>query len=199
MSRLTTAFLLIGVFSGWASSATVQQFVLGSESILTLEGNSTLHPYASTATQVHVQGEFAPQAPVTLAQGVTAGQVKKFEVTILVEGLKSGESGLDKRMYKALKAKEFPDIGFSLSNYEISSSSDSIKATGVLTIAGEQKAVELNAEIRFTDDRMKVHGSQTILMTDYGVKPPTFMGMLKTNNRVVVHYDLTLTRKEGVP
>ena len=195
LAHWAAGFLLAFTFTVSAGAAGGRLAAVSSH--LWLKGDSTLHPFVSTATVVQVEGEFAPAG--NLAQAVPAGQVAKFEVTIPVEDLQSGESGLDKRMYKALKSEAFPDIHFALSKYEVVPSSSVIKAAGILSIAGVQKPVELNAALSFSGDRMEVRGEYTLLMTDYGITPPTLMlGAIKVAPAVTIHFDLSLTAKEEV-
>jgi len=196
MKNLTVALVLTVIFLGPAFGA-VSRLALLPESTLSLKGDSTLHPYTSTATVVQVEGEFTPAG--TLAQAVASGQMMKFEVTIPVKGLKSGESGLDKRLYKALNSDRFPDIHFSLSKYAVVPSPSAIKADGVLSIAGKEKPVELNAALSFSGNRMEIQGNYKLLMTDYGIKPPTLMlGAIKVGAPVTIYFDLFLTTKEEV-
>ncbi|HVE13432.1 MAG TPA: YceI family protein [Elusimicrobiota bacterium] len=164
------------------------RLALQPQSRLWLEGTSTLHAYSSTATRIELAGEAQDaSADGLLREGGTRG----FAVTIPVSALKSGESGLDKNMYKALKAKEFPAIVFRLSSYQ--ASGGAIKAKGRLTIAGTEKDIELEAQAVPSGDALEVRGRQALLMTDYGIAPPKLMGgLLKTGDKVVIGYDLVL-------
>jgi hypothetical protein len=161
---------------------------------LWLEGDSTLHPFASTATSVNISGEAAGPLPESIGKGGVA----KLEVSIPVKGLKSGEPRLDRNLYAALTAEKFPQITFRLSHYAVlpSSSSDqsqTVHADGALSIAGTEKPVTLEALVSPSAGAMRVRGRKELLMTDFGVKPPKlFLGALKVRDRVVVFFDLTL-------
>lgn len=173
--------LLIGCFT-IVGRATAAPVVLKSGAI-SLMGDSTLHPFASTATLVGVLGEASGALPAGMAT---------LDVTIEVKGLKSGENGLDKNLWRALSADKFPRILFHLSHYEINANS-AVHAQGTLSIAGTEKPIELEGVLTPTSDGVRVRGSKELLMTDFGVKPPTLlMGAIKVKDRVVILYDLIL-------
>ena len=62
-----------------------------------------------------------------------------------------------------------------------------------LTVAGVEKPVTLNLQVRRTAAALAVTGTTDLLMTDYGVTPPkAMMGMLKTNPKVQIKIELVL-------
>src|SRR5918995_6471812 len=96
-------------------------------------------------------------------------------------------------MHKALKVQPHPDITFRLVRVE-PGTAGTLKAIGMLTIAGVEREVALTLKTQRTDATLTVTGDVPILMTDYGIKPPTAMlGMLKTDPKVTVSFDVTLT------
>ena len=124
--------------------------------------------------------------------------LKTFDVAIPVTSLKSKEAALDKNMYKALKAEACPTIAFHLSNYAVAKDTATAgnfvaKVNGLLTIACQQQPVMFDTVLTPGTDAMHVVGQYTLLMTDYGVKPPTLMmGAIKVKNEVTIHFDLRL-------
>src|SRR5689334_21280185 len=94
------------------------KLVLAPQSRVWLTGDSTLHPYTSTATAVDFIAALqrpAAESP-NLATRLAESDISSFTVTIPVAYLKSGEKGLDKNMHKALKSEKFPTIEFRLSD-----------------------------------------------------------------------------------
>lgn len=166
---------------------------------LWLEGNSTLHAFTSTATVVNVSlaaAEVGSEIPwVSL---VREGYVRSFDLTIPVRGLKSGKAGLDKKMYEALAAGAHPEIIFHLIRYDVTASTAPreglpVKASGALTVAGVTREVEIEGRVEPATGGMILRGRKELLMTDFGVKPPTmWLGVVKTDNRVVIRFDLVL-------
>ena len=53
--------------------------------------------------------------------------------------------------------------------------------------------------IKNSNGIITVRGKKKLLMTDYGIKPPTFMlGMLKTGNEVSVEFEVGLKNSESL-
>jgi len=165
-------------------------------STLSLSGDSTLHKYHCAATQLEALLEIDPAAAGGLADQMKKGAVRRFELTVPVEGLKSGKKQLDRNLYAALNTKANPVIVYRMSRYSISISTDGIsqiEAPGVLQVSGKEREVVLKARLMADGDRAQITGKQELLMTDFDVKPPVIMmGALKTDNRVVIHYDIVI-------
>jgi polyisoprenoid-binding protein YceI len=68
------------------------------------------------------------------------------------------------------------------------------KLYGKLTVAGKEKTIDLEVAVQKMENKIVgVHGKKTLLMTDYGIEPPTFMlGILKTGNEVSIEFNLQL-------
>ncbi|HVS60572.1 MAG TPA: YceI family protein, partial [Gemmatimonadaceae bacterium] len=126
-----------------------------------------------------------------------ARPIVSVKVNIVVRTLSCGNKQMDQNMYKTLKADENPLIKYTLSGYDILDGSASpaafvAKTTGTLTISGQEKVVDMkiNAE-RLSDGKATAQGAQTVLMTDFGIKPPSFMfGTLKVGNEIKVKFNL---------
>jgi polyisoprenoid-binding protein YceI len=204
------SWVVVTILAGWGANmaiaqtapATAAAFSLVSGSRLWLTGDSTLHAYTSTANTVTVSAQL-----VALAGGphaaVAGGGLKALTVTVPVVGLKSGEDGLDKNMQKALKQETASSIVFTLTSYTAEETKDGgllIKARGQLALAGVAKEVALEAVCQFTSDAIHVTGTKDVLMSDFGIKPPTMMlGAVKTADKVVVHFDLKLQASDATP
>lgn len=170
------------------------------QSKIWLEGDSTLHRYASTATQVDFSAEVSSSG--SQEDLIRRGMVRKLRVKIAIDGLKSGKSGLDANLRRTLKAAEHPDILFTMAGYRIEGEAarEEVAAWGTLSVAGVEKPVTLNAALAWRDGRAVIDGEQPLLMTDFGVKPPKLMmGALKTDDRVVVKFHLELGQAAGEP
>ncbi len=168
---------------------------------LWITGTSTLHPYSSTATQVDVSIKFQDPASKTdrIRDLVLAGKAKELSVVIPVNLMKSESGQMDKNMYSSLKVKEFPAITFALEKYQAASEKDgvSVKLKGKLKIAGVEKEVDLESSGRMKDEILVLEGAKDILMTDYGIKPPTLMfGAIKVDDKVTVHYRMQIGAEE---
>ncbi len=195
---LRIAGLSLIAAAGLAATAHATSLQLAPSSRLWLEGDSTLHPYSSTATALKLDAQFEPGTP----DPIINGKASAFELSVPVEGLRSGEKLMDRNIRKALKADEHPDIRFHMSTHELlpagKAGSAGVKATGTLSIAGKENPIELQVEAQAVPEGVRVRGSKELLMTDFGIKPPTAMlGALKTKDKVVVHFDVVL--QAGAP
>jgi polyisoprenoid-binding protein YceI len=165
---------------------------------VTLAGTSNIHEYTASTTDVRV-------VRMQLGDGVTAtdlrenplkpGAIQGFEIAISAMTLKSGKDGLDKNMWKALKAAECPDITFKLTRFDVSGKpAGAAKAIGLLRIAGVEREVALDITAKPGDGTLSVQGHLDLLMTDYGIKPVVaMMGMLKTDPKVTITFETVLT------
>lgn len=173
----------------WATTAK-----LGKGSTVELNGTSTLHPFEATCKDFTLDMSM-PGA--SLQKDIEAQAQGSMTVKIPVACLKSPHSGLDKNMQKALDAKNNPDIVFTMKGYKLEKDKDSgatsVVAWGDLAVAGKTQPENLKGSLTAKDGRTVIDGEQPLLMTDFGVKPPTMMmGAIKTDNRVVVKFHLEL-------
>jgi polyisoprenoid-binding protein YceI len=163
---------------------------------VTIAGTSNIHPYTASTTVVRVtraQVAAGVAGPAFWDEIVKPGALQTFEIAIPAAKLASEKDGLDKNMHKALKAQEFPDITFRLSRVE-PGVSGALKAIGLLKIAGIEREVAMDLKTQRSDSSLSVKGELKLLMTDYGIKPPTAMlGMLKTDPKVTVTIETVVT------
>jgi polyisoprenoid-binding protein YceI len=165
---------------------------------ITISGTSNIHTYTASTTTIHVTRSEVAAAfagPEFWTEVLKPGAVEAFEVAIPARTLTSPREGLDKNMYKALKVEEHADITFRLLRLETAAKADGCaRATGMLRIAGIEKEVAIDVTTSRHGSTLSVEGSVNLLMTDYGIKPPTAMlGMLKTDPKVTVTFETVLT------
>ncbi len=178
--------------------------VLGVGSELTIEGTSTLHPWSSRTDSLRLVFRLAPgTARPADARGlealVRAQGVRGLVVDVPVRSLRSAkEPRLDKNLWKTMRADEFPTVQFELSSYALDptragSDTLAVHAQGTLAIRGRVQRVELDARVHAGVGGSWLVGSKELLMSDYGIRPPTMMmGTLRVGNRIQVHYRLLL-------
>lgn len=183
------ALLSVLVLASTATVAGAQsaKINLAPASSITVEGTSNIHAWHATSTEL--------TSSIQMAQPVSAGSaVESVTLSLPVTSLKSGKGGLDKNLYKALKAEQNPTITFVMKGYRASPKGEAFAAvvTGTLTVNGVEK--EIVAEASMTGDAktgIKALGSATFKMTDFGVKPVTaLMGTIRTGDQVTVKFDL---------
>jgi polyisoprenoid-binding protein YceI len=114
-----------------------------------------------------------------------------------VRSIKCGSGKMDDNLYKALKADDAPQISYILGSFDVQPGADdsyTLKTVGSLTIAGTQKTVNMDVTTkRLADGSLRAEGELPLLMTDFGVKPPTaLLGTLRTSNEVKVKFELVV-------
>ena len=126
--------------------------------------------------------------------------VTSLKFTIPAESLKSGKSSMDKNAYKALKTGSAKNINFVMSSSKVTpvnSTTVEIKARGKLTVAGTTQETDIVVTVKYNaaDKTYTANGSKKIKMTDYNVKPPTFMmGAVKTGNDITISFNTKITQ-----
>jgi hypothetical protein len=162
-------------------------------STLSITGTSTMHPYAVSTKTVKVAAGIA--AAADLKALLQPGALQGFELQIPLSTFTSDKDGLTKQMFKAMKADKHPVITFKLNAYTVEPAAGgmSIKPSGTLTVAGVEKPIDMVLDVKEQNGALHVRGTRDLLMTDFGIKPPTmFMGMLKTDDKVTITFELQL-------
>ena len=178
--------ILTTILMSAALAAHAGQAKLGPASRVWLEGDSTLHPFASTAAAVEFALTLDSAKP--FAEAAKEGAPAKLSLKIPVAALKSAHKGLDENLQKALDAKKNPDIVFLASHYAVEG--DKISVTGELTVAGTTKERTVVGVL----GPKGLDGSHELKMTDFGVKPPKLMlGAVKVADKILVRFHLELT------
>ena len=174
----TLAFLVAAVIGAGASGS------LEPTSKVWVEGGSTVRGWKCNA-------EDMTSALVLNGNADLATLVDDAEVTIPIAKLNCGNTTMNDHMRKALKATQNPNIVFDLASYKIEDS----KATllGTLQIAGTTKQIEIPGTVQREGSLVRVKASKQILMSEWGVKPPSLMlGTMKVKDNVTVGFDVTL-------
>jgi polyisoprenoid-binding protein YceI len=66
------------------------------------------------------------------------------------------------------------------------------KTTGTLTISGQEKVISMKIDAeRLSDGKATAKAEQALLMSDFGITPPSFMfGRLKVGDEIKVKFNL---------
>ncbi|MCY4159534.1 MAG: YceI family protein [Bacteroidetes bacterium] len=131
------------------------------------------------------------------------GNVDTAQIVVPSKMMKSKKSPImDRGMYDALQANDFPEIIYKLASVsDVTASNDTmftLNATGNLTIAAETKEINLPVEgIRKPGGAIHFRGTHELLMTDYGLKPPSLMfGRLRTGDELVITFEIVAVPAE---
>jgi len=148
-------------------------------------GSSNVHDWVMTSTAIESEGTF----------DLNGHQLHAFTLQLAFTSLKSDHASMDDRTYKAVNAKKFPDISYKLTSAEVTPGGKGtylIKTKGDLTIAGVTQPVSIDVTaVVNADNTITCSGSKKIQLTDYGIKPPTFMlGAMKVYNDLTIQFNL---------
>ena len=153
-----------------------------------ITGTSTLHDWEMKSNKGHVELSFGFGS-----NGKLIG-LSGLKFSMEAESLKSDKTMMDNNAYKALKTASAKNIVFVLSSSNISQQNETtyqIKATGKLTIAGTTRETDVVANVKYnpSDRSYTITGTKKLKMTDYNVKPPSFMlGTVKTGDEISISF-----------
>ena len=157
-------------------------------------GTSNIHDWSMEDKDVTCTAKFTYAGKGAVPDGLSG-----FGFSFPVHSLKSGKSGMDSKAYDAMKAKTGGNIVFAASSSTVtpgSGSQFSVKSNGSLTIAGVTKPVVLTAACAVkADGSISCTGTDKLLMSDYQIKPPTYMmGALKTGNALTIDFTMVVKK-----
>lgn len=178
------------------ASLTVQgqdRYAQSGTSAISIQGTSTLHDWTMTSKEAVYDAVFETNSlgdPVRLTTLV---------VSLPAESLKSGKAAMDKNAYNALRTDVHKQIAFQLVSSKMEGKN--IQCTGKLKIAGTTKQVDVDVIYTILPGGiLQCKGSKKIVMTDYGVEPPSFMfGSVTTGDEITVSFDVTLAPRKLQP
>lgn len=198
--RFVALLAVVPALIAWNRDTTTR-LELGAQSRLWIAGTSTVRAFECKAAIV--DAAIDDIGPGTI-EAVLSGQkaVRSVTLTVPAAKLDCGNGKMNDHMLKALKASEFPTITFRLANYDLVKATSGVKADlkGDLTIGGVTKPVTISASGKELGvGTLSVTGSHEVLMTDFGLKPPTLMmGALKVADKVQVNFELVLNDAKPV-
>jgi hypothetical protein len=172
------------------------------DSRLWLEGSSNVRDWRCDATSL--------DASIDLDDNTYDGmgsveRVRGVQVRVPAYALTCGRSQMDNIMYKALRADDEPECrqivgNFDLVTREPGDPQGSLVMQGTLRVAGRERVVRVPVDVQQQrDGSLRAQGALPILMTDYGITPPkALFGVLRTDNRLVVKFDLIVDRASSI-
>jgi len=194
-TRYLTSLALTALLTiAGAAHAQSIRLAVGPDSKLWIEGGSNLHDWSCKASAIDASIDVDEAFLKTPTPSPTL--LKKVQVKVPVRNLKCGHGGMDNNLYKALKADDTPEISYILATFDVvagtTSDSFTVKTVGALTVAGTERTVNMDVTAsRLADGTVRAEGALSLLMTDFGVKPPrALLGTLRTDNEITVKFSL---------
>ena len=192
---ITSALIALTATGATAQGASAIRLQLEPGSELSISGTSSMHPFECKTSKMNAYVDVDPGYTKDLSK--VARPIVSVQVNIAVKSLTCGNKTMDNNMYATLKADR-PDnqiIKYTLSGYDVinaASSEFAARTNGTLVIGGKARSVAMNivAE-RLGNGKAAARGEDTLLMSDFGIKPPSFMfGTLKVHDEIKVKFTL---------
>jgi polyisoprenoid-binding protein YceI len=186
-----SALLAASATAGAQATSTRLRIEPGSE--LSIAGTSNVHDFNCKTNKFIAYVDVDPGYTKDLTK--VARPIASVNVIIAVKSLSCGKKKMDENMYSTLKADKNQIIKYTLSGYDIlngSANGFAAKTTGKLTILGKEKLVAMTIDAaRSSEGKATAHGEETLLMSDFGIKPPSFMfGTMKVGDEIKVKFNL---------
>lgn len=194
---LTVVLALTVAFQAAAESVRYEGQPSGSK--CKMEGDSTMHEWNMSSIMVtgfmEVDSNFPESA---LANAEAAKPVT--QVSIPVRSFKSGISAMDSRMQSHMKSSNFPKMEYRLIELKPTSpagTTGAVKfdAVGVFTIVGKPFTNTMPVTIEKKDGNLTVIGSTPLKMSNFGLEPYTFLGVVSTRDDLKITFDWLLKPK----
>jgi polyisoprenoid-binding protein YceI len=122
-------------------------------------------------------------------------ELRAIRISMKVVSIKSNIGrAMDNKTYEALKASVYPEILFKVSTpmrlVQVRDCQTTIPVKGELALAGICKPmVMLVKTFEINRGVLQFEGSQTIKMSDYGVRPPTALfGTMRSGPDITIHF-----------
>jgi hypothetical protein len=191
---LSGAVIFLCAFSAMPVKTATNRLAGAADADVRVLGTSNLHDWSMEDKDVTCSARFAYAAGKTVPTSLAA-----FTFSFPVHSLTSGKSGMDSKAYDALKAKKGGTIDFTATASTITPGTGAafqVKSDGNLTIAGVTKDIVITGACAVNaDGTVSCKGSNTLLMTDYHIKPPTYMlGALKTGNKLTIDFTMVVKK-----
>jgi polyisoprenoid-binding protein YceI len=184
-------------FSHFSQSQSHYTIIETKESNMQLSGTSTLHDWDMNTQNFTGKAQFGfnPENELNTLHALT--------FSLAAQNLKSGHKGLDNNAYKALKTERYHNIVYTLLSARVSPKKESrflIKTQGNLIIAGVTKEVSMDVYcVMNKDSTITCTGSDKLKMSDYQVKPPTFMmGAMRTGDAITLDFTMVYKKETGI-
>ena len=182
-----TMICILG-FSSLLKAQTSYKLANGPDVSIKVLGSSNIHDWVMTSTAMESQGEFT-------FEGATLSALHSFKFSLAFTSLKSDHTSMDNRTYKSVNAKKYPTISYKLISAQVSATEKNkylLKTKGELTIGGVTQPITMDVTAVVNEDKtITCTGSEKIKLTNYSIKPPSFMlGAMKVYDDLTIQFDL---------
>jgi polyisoprenoid-binding protein YceI len=171
---------------------------------MSIEGTSSLHDWIMDSTMVGGYLEADAKFPESALTDPKAAK-PVVNVFMPVRSFKSGKSSMDLRMQKEMKEAQFKRIEYRLIELKPTSAAGAtgplkFNAVGALAVAGKTNTTTIPVTIeKLSDGKLKITGSTALKMSEYGIPPPTTLGLFTTGDEVKLKFEWLTAPKADAP
>jgi polyisoprenoid-binding protein YceI len=194
---ITLAMLMMNTTVATAQSTGATPLSVQAASTVWIDGSSNVRDWsckaAASDARVDVDSAYASQSGPGAAESI-----QRVTVKVAVRDLKCGNGRMENDLYRALKAGDSTTSseihGVFNASRRAEAHGSTLETAGTITVAGVAKDVHVRITIeQLADGTVKARGSVPLLMTDFGVKPPTgLLGLVRSHNEVTVRFEIVL-------
>ena len=127
-----------------------------------------------------------------------ASWFQRVEISIPVSDIDADSRRMNNNMHNYLKAGSHPNITYRMLEatelIALDNPGSVLVARGRINAAGANHEIEHEVEINKNEEgKLTISGSHDLLMTDFGIDPPTAMlGSIRSHDKVTIEFNLIL-------
>ena len=187
MLRIFQNTLIVFIFSFCGLAQAEERWqVLPEKSKVIFFARTTLHDFNGKAQQ--------------LSGGLVGdtNAIKGF-VDLQIAGLSTGDPDRDKNMYQMFNMSLFPQIHFAFDHGDITkvltNQDAEVIFSGVMSMHHTSRQVSLISTGNWQDGVLLFEGTMFVHLKDFGLKPPSILGLIRVSDEVKVQYKIAFIKK----
>lgn len=190
--KLAPFLITILITLGFTPKPRYTKWVITSGCSLKVEGTTNINKFTCTILN------YSNPDTLTFSNSSAAPVKVTGALALDVQNFDCENSMITRDLRKTLKAKEFPKLGIKFINLnkypDFDSHAEAIKGLVVISLAGVSKQYDVSYKVISDSGKSLVLiGSQDVNFSDFSLTPPKKVGgMIKTNNKLHVEFNLKL-------
>ena len=196
-NKLFFVLALIFGLAGLPEMTVAQTYTVTNASKMTIYGSANVTDWDAEVKTIRGQVVIRNSDQADWSEA-DASWFESVEIALPVEDIDADSRRMNNNMYDYLKKDEHPEITYRVieAREAVLAENPGILLTvqGVITAAGVEKEIVHDVEIRKSESGgLVVSGSQDLLMTDFGIDPPTAVfGSIRSRDEMTITFELHL-------
>jgi polyisoprenoid-binding protein YceI len=203
LAKLTIfAMVMANAMAAGAQTTNTMPLTVQPGSSVWVDGRSNVHDWSCRASTFEAHIDVDSESTARIETVLATETIQRVTVRLAVRHLKCGNSKMETDLCRALKADDASvssDIVGVFIAVRAETQPTTLHTEGTITVAGVAKDVRVRIAIEhLADGTLKARGNVPLLMTDFGVTPPTaLLGLVRSHNEVVVKFELIIANTFG--